>query len=601
MLRHALLGMMVGSALVSFGGPALASHTQGGDLLPDLVTLQPSDVSIEWADGERRLRFTNEIANRHTGVLELFPETGDGGDCDGDGAPGNDRLIRQRVYQDSDGNGSFTRGADTEWWGREVGCMVFHGEHEHWHMEDFTLFELRDSSGAVVRGVKTSTCMLDTWRAVDLPGAPDSAYYRYEDCSQHSPQGISVGWVDRYASDLPAQYIVITNVPDGDYCLVSTADPEDRALETNEDNNEASIRLRLAGNAAISFPDEPCPSEGHSAPSPSPDGPAASPVVYDDILRWSNWSWGMSVNPNATSPVHGGSRSMAVTYNEGWAGLSFHAGSFDTSPYTHLQFALHPNGRPLPRLHVALSNSGDDIIQEALVSSYASAADNGWHLVRVPLSALGAIDRTISRMHIQEQTGSPQPTIYLDDIRFIGADDPGGSSSSSGPGDSGDQGDDSAPGGSSPPPSSGATMVYDDSLHWSNWSWSASVNPIVTSPVHAGSRSMSVTFNAAWAGLLLHTSSDFDTSPYSALSFAIRPGGQLLSEIAVSLYDASGALINQVDPQPYAASAGDGWHRVTIPLADLGAANTIITRVQLQEDSGRAQPTFHLDDLGFIR
>ena len=54
----------------------------------------------------------------------------------------------------------------------------------------------------------------------------------------------------------------------------------------------------------------------------------------------------------------------------------------------------------------------------------------------------------------------------------------------------------------------------------------------------------------------------------------------------MSLYNASGGLIRQVNPQPYATSAGGGWHRVTIPLADLGGANAVITRVQVMDVTG---------------
>lgn len=109
---------------------------------------------------------------------------------------------------------------------------------------------------------------------------------------------------------------------------------------------------------------------------------------------------------------------------------------------------------------------------------------------------------------------------------------------------------------------------------------------------------MSVTFNKAWAGLSLHHSG-FDTSPYTSLRFAIRPGGQSLSAISVSLSNSSGQPIKAVDPQGYATAAGNGWYTVSIPLTVLQAANTTITRVQLQEDTGQAQPTFYLDDLGF--
>ncbi len=111
---------------------------------------------------------------------------------------------------------------------------------------------------------------------------------------------------------------------------------------------------------------------------------------------------------------------------------------------------------------------------------------------------------------------------------------------------------------------------------------------------------MGVTFNSGWAGLALQTSS-FNTSAYSKLQFFVRPGAVPLSSIAVSLYNSSGTMLTQRTTQPYATSVGNGWYRVTIPLADLQGVNTTITRVQLQENGGSARPTFHLDNLGFIQ
>lgn len=126
------------------------------------------------------------------------------------------------------------------------------------------------------------------------------------------------------------------------------------------------------------------------------------------------------------------------------------------------------------------------------------------------------------------------------------------------------------------------------------------VDTSATSPVYAGARSMAVTFNTAWAGLSLHTSA-FDTSPYTAVQFLVYPGSASLYGIAVSVYDAADNYITGVSAQPYATSVGNGWYRVTVPLADLRGANMTITRVQLQEDLGGPQPTLYVDNLRFAQ
>jgi len=125
------------------------------------------------------------------------------------------------------------------------------------------------------------------------------------------------------------------------------------------------------------------------------------------------------------------------------------------------------------------------------------------------------------------------------------------------------------------------------------------VNTGATSYVFAGSRAMAVTYTSGWAGLSLHTPG-FSTAPYNRLEFVLRPAKSSLPNIQVSLYNTSGQIIRRVDPRPYAAYAGNGWYRISIPLSDLGGVNTTITRVQLQENTGSSQRTFYVDSLRFV-
>ena len=59
-------------------------------------------------------------------------------------------------------------------------------------------------------------------------------------------QGLSVGWGDLYNSGTAGQYLVITGVPDGTYCFVSTADPLSTLSESDENNNVASRAITLS-------------------------------------------------------------------------------------------------------------------------------------------------------------------------------------------------------------------------------------------------------------------------------------------------------------------------------------------------------------------
>ncbi len=55
--------------------------------------------------------------------------------------------------------------------------------------------------------------------------------------------------------------------------------------------------------------------------------PASDLIVYNDALAagWEDWSWSTAVNFSNTSPVQTGTRSIALTYNAAWAGLSLRA------------------------------------------------------------------------------------------------------------------------------------------------------------------------------------------------------------------------------------------------------------------------------------
>ena len=237
--------------------PADSTHTTGGDLLPDLETRLPQDLEVVTArQGNRivrRLRFDNEVANVHTGPLELYPKSAD---CDGDGDVRNDRLAVQRIYQDGDRNGYFERGKDMasrEAYDPTGSCMVFHPQHRHWHFEDFASYELRPFAAGslgspVASSTKVSFCIIDIHhRRPDLPGSPSGKYYTA--CDRSSTLGISVGWSDEYHSTLADQYVTVTSVPDGTYCLVSTADPRGRLQEVTKANNAAGVRITITGNA----------------------------------------------------------------------------------------------------------------------------------------------------------------------------------------------------------------------------------------------------------------------------------------------------------------------------------------------------------------
>ena len=241
--------------------PAFADHPAGdGSLLPDLRTKEPERLSIVTSNGQRRLRFDNEVGNAHTGPLELVG-TG-ASDCDGDGVvQPAEKPAFQRVYTDSNADGVFRRGTDTAYSEFQTGCIAYHPAHNHLHFQDFANYALaRLSDGAVVASsYKVTFCIMDSKRFFSaLPSSPGSAFFT--DCNGPM-QGISVGWSDEYPYTLADQYLVLNPggqyIGDGEYCLFSVADPGSRLREGSnagnaaaEANNWASVRVKLSSAGA---------------------------------------------------------------------------------------------------------------------------------------------------------------------------------------------------------------------------------------------------------------------------------------------------------------------------------------------------------------
>lgn len=208
-------------------------ETGGPLLLPDLRTLAPYDIKITpLAGGMRELRLANTIWNSGQGHLELMGEF-------------NSATSQTRVHQRiTTSDGSLLK--------HFVGEFVWHPGHDHWHFEDFTLYELwslKPNGGldyVVVSSDKLSYCVIDT-DPVDRDNPAFSPLRNYFDCGQ-SLQGLSAGWGDTYKLHLDGQALDITAVPDGFYALVSSVNPGTILLEADYHNNRAIVLLEIRDN-----------------------------------------------------------------------------------------------------------------------------------------------------------------------------------------------------------------------------------------------------------------------------------------------------------------------------------------------------------------
>src|SRR5215831_21179586 len=136
-------------------------------------------------------------------------------------------------------------------------------------------------------------------------------------------------------------------------------------------------------------------------------------------------------------------------------------------------------------------------------------------------------------------------------------------------------------------------IVYDDALEngWQDWGW-ASINYNNTSPVHSGSKSVSVTItnNTSQAIYIAHPA--FVATLYTNLTFWINggaTGGQQLKVQGHAYGNAQGAV-------NLPTLVANTWQQFTIPLAALGITNQM-DGFWIQDRIGAVQPTFYVDDI----
>lgn len=216
-------GLVVLAHLLSGIGNLALAQTE---LRPNVVALPAFDISVvEDFGGFVNLHFAVETWNAGDGPLEIRA---------GGVTQRNKQNVFQRVYND---DGTYTDYL--------AGKFDWHPEHNHFHFDDYALYTLKSVTGNHrSTSSKTTFCLIDTEK-VDgsLPGAPKNAVY--DQCG-NSYQGISVGWGDIYGSQIPGQSIDLSQLEDGQYQLIIEADPKNRLLETNEDDNISCVLLDIS-------------------------------------------------------------------------------------------------------------------------------------------------------------------------------------------------------------------------------------------------------------------------------------------------------------------------------------------------------------------
>jgi len=249
-------------------GPAetVTAGKPSAGLYPDLRTVVPQHLQLVNEHQREVLRFSNGIANTGAGPWALRPEP-----------PISDATTAVSAVQEIRDSGAFYKCGEQP---KQVmacynivsesvaGVFEFHPEHNHWHIGDVALFEVRRGSptGPVAGGnsIKTTFCLIDWYKLDDNSPTSERVFF---DCYR-GHQGISAGWVDQYHQSTEGQQLDLTSLPNGgDYYLVSTANYAKLFRESDYGNNTAWVRFRLfqdsQGNRKVEVTDHsPCASPG---------------------------------------------------------------------------------------------------------------------------------------------------------------------------------------------------------------------------------------------------------------------------------------------------------------------------------------------------
>lgn len=189
---------------------------------------------------QRCLRFDGIVGNYGKGPLELAYSI-----------DGSTAIATQRIFN-SDGTFQDRFATKSE----------FHPTHAHFHVQDFYIARLWESTAQggklgkepVSTGDKNGFCPEDSrpLQDEDTTSGWYSCFTEGERDESAALQivGISAGWQDIYGYSLPDQYVEITDVPDGYYALELELDPNDVFDEARERNNTVCVVLELKGATA---------------------------------------------------------------------------------------------------------------------------------------------------------------------------------------------------------------------------------------------------------------------------------------------------------------------------------------------------------------
>ncbi|AGC42846.1 polysaccharide deacetylase [Myxococcus stipitatus DSM 14675] len=230
---------------------------------------------------------------------------------------------------------------------------------------------------------------------------------RGNDVARTVPVNTVRGWIDRAVEEKSWLILVFHEFLDG----TPTRDTQYRT----QDFAAILNHIQLRGLRTVTLSQGLALTDGRTEPEP-----ASALAIYTDALEsgFADWSWAEH-SLEETGIVHQGSASIRFTPDT-WSGLLLHHPGVDLSSYQAIELWVHggTTGGQLVRavLHDGTDMLGTVSLEEALGGPLVAGE---WRKVTLSLDAMGATSGTLRDLYFQDDSGTTQADLYLDDITLI--------------------------------------------------------------------------------------------------------------------------------------------------------------------------------------
>lgn len=340
------------------------------DLLPDM-TSSAKEILLNHQETPGFLDISNATPNIGYGPIEIYGI--DSCFCGttnvpcGTTCPNGDpiqHIIKQRIYHK-------VAGTDTlSYYDRFAGRVSYHAAHGHVHVDNWANYTLRVATSnpdpktwpIIGTGTKQSFCLINLGSCSGNPGecvdnngntiltVPNNGVGFHTGCGFN--QGIYPGQYDVYSMGLNDP-IVLTNVCNGTYYIVSITDPENNFLESDETNNTVAVPITLT--------------QQNATPTITPSGPTTI-CPGDNLTLTSNvatnylWSTGATTQSIVVSTT--GSYTVSSTCG---------ASSATSSPVTVTVLTANVT----PSVSIAITSGSNPMCLAASVTVTATPTNGG--------------------------------------------------------------------------------------------------------------------------------------------------------------------------------------------------------------------------------